>query len=1023
MPSIKADITGKDYWRSLNELADTEEFQEFVRREFPQNADELIGENRRQFMKVMAASFALAGLTSCRWPEEKIVAYANRPNNRIPGKPVYFATSIEKAGIATGLLVKSIDGRPIKVEGNPDHPNALGGANPQVLASILEMYDPDRSQAIVYKEGNQRIIKDWGQYSDFVAEKSSSLRSSQGGGLRILCEATDSPTINRLQNQLSEEYPQAKWFEYEPINDDNERQGTHMVFGQPYRPHPDFKTAKVIVSLDNDFLSSHPSALAYAREWAERRDPEGEFVNRLYVIEGMFTNTGAMADHRLAMSSGEIEGFAASLAAHLFESDAFNYSQAESSLPSLFSDIDAVIGDKDFMKALIGDLAEHAGESVILAGPRQPATVHALAHVLNYALGNIGKTINYTAAPKPLKKSSHESLAELAGEMDAGEVDTLLILGGNPVYDAPADVDFAAALGNVSNTIHLSLYLNETSLECAWHVPRAHAYESWGDAASYDGTITAAQPLIAPLYNGKTSAELLSMWLEDEPVRAYDIVRKTFEMSHPGSEELDWRRFLHDGYEAGSGAERRANTISIQGVREALSALQTHSVPTPEALELVLYEDPKVYDGRYANNGWLQETPDYLTKLTWDNALLVSPSTADALDLIHENLVKITVGERSIEAPVYIMPGIANNTAALALGYGRTQAGRIGEGVGVNAYGLRTTGSGDILSGITLEKTGRNYPLSSTQDHHAIDEIGMKERSYRAGKLIQEGDLEKYKKEPAFAKEYGDNYPKHDLWEPHEYDGHKWGMTIDLNKCIGCNGCVTACQAENNIPIVGKEQVGWGREMHWIRVDRYFKGDDSETPTVAPQPMTCLHCENAPCEQVCPVQATVHSEEGLNVMVYNRCVGTRYCANNCPVKVRRFNFFNFNYDLDEVEKLSKNPEVTVRMRGVMEKCTFCTQRIEAVKIDAKNKRRAIQDGEIVTACQQACPTKAISFGDLNDSNSQVKAKSEDPRAYSILDVLYLKPRLLYLAKIRNPHPALAKGDEGYKEDHGHSSHS
>ncbi|MBZ0254536.1 TAT-variant-translocated molybdopterin oxidoreductase, partial [bacterium] len=1008
---------GQEYWRSLNELADTPDFQEFVKREFPKNADTLLGDDRRAFLKVMAASFALAGLTSCRWPKEKIVPYAHRPDNRMPGKPVYFATSVEKGGIATGLLVKSVDGRPIKVEGNPDHPNSLGGASPQELASVLEMYDPDRSQSVIYQTGNQIVPKSWAQWSEFIENHGAQLRKNNGAGLCFLSEATASPTFTRLRKAVREQFPQSKWFEYEAIDDDNEREGTTAVFNQPYRPIPDFKKAKVILSLDNDFLVAHPASLAFSKEWAEMRHPDGEFVNRLYVVEAMFTSTGAMADHRVAMPAGEIEAFVQALLARILQHDSLKSTNNLSDIKALYSSAPETHFPADVFDALVDDLIHHQGEAAILAGPRQPAIVHTLVHVLNHVLGNSGKSIQYAPAPEPLRPSHKKAIADLAADLNRGVVDTLVMLGGNPAFDAPVDLDFASLIPKAKHSIHLSLYRDETSILCEWHVPRAHYLEAWGDARSYEGAISSVQPLIAPLYGGKTPSELLSSMLEGEPLRAYDIVRKTFEENQYGQpSEKEWRTFLHNGLIAGSEFEKRAPAVNVAGLPKASASHEAG-----EGFELNLYEDLFVYDGRYANNGWLQETPDFITKLTWDNALLIAPSTADEHDLLEGDLVEITVGDRKLEAPITVTPGVAPNTVSLALGYGRAHGGRIADGAGFNAYTIRPRG-GDIAKGVSLKKTGKKYKLAATQDHHAIDEIGMKERNSRIGKLIQEGPLSEYKENPAFAKEEGEHYPKLDIWKPHEYNNHKWGLAIDLNQCTGCNSCVTACQSENNIPIVGKEQVTWGREMHWIRVDRYFKGDP-EKPTVTPQPMTCLQCENAPCEEVCPVQATVHSHEGLNVMVYNRCVGTRYCSNNCPVKVRRFNFFNYNYGLKEVEKLHMNPEVTVRMRGVMEKCSMCTQRIEAVKIDAKNNRRPIRDGEIVTACEQACPTKAITFGDLNDENSRVSKKHKESRSYNILDVLYLKARLSFLAKIRNPHPALASASEETHEDHGHDSHS
>ncbi|MBI1386971.1 MAG: 4Fe-4S dicluster domain-containing protein [bacterium] len=1020
MPSIDRKKAGQQYWRSLNELADTPEFHEFMRREFPEGASQLLGENRRSFLKVMAASFALAGLTSCRWPKEKIVPYAHRPDNRMPGVPVFFATSMEKAGVATGLLVKSYDGRPIKVEGNPDHPDSLGAAGTQAQAAILEMYDPDRGQAIIHRENGQEITKSWEQFVESGKELFAGLRTGNGSGLFFLHESTASPTFQRLKKKIQQSYPQAKWAEYEPINDDNERSGAKIAFGVPYRPQPEFSQAKVIVSLDCDFLGSHPASLSWARKWAEKRDPDGE-MNRLYVIESLFSATGAMADHRLALKPSQIEAFARSLAEAVVEMHG---------LPDQLSSLKGVLSNEgadepdaevvEFVRAMAKDLVDNAGAGVVFAGSRQPETVHVIAHVLNSALGNIGKSIQYIPGADPMRPTQREQIEELAESLEREEIDTLVILGGNPAYDAPAGLEFTENLPGVKHTIHLSLYQNETSQLCEWYIPRAHFLEAWGDARSYDGTISSIQPLIAPLYDGKSPVELLALIAGDEPESGHDIVRKTFDEHQYGRVEQDWRRFLHNGVLAGSAEPLYAPAINVDAVVKTLAQPSSQAETLNGAqYELVLFEDSKLFDGRFANNGWLQETPDFLSKLTWDNALLISPRDMETLGVKTEDVVTITAGSRTLDVPVYVMPGVAPGSVAIALGYGRTHAGRVAEDAGVNTYEIRTAAAMHH-AGVSLKPAGRRYKLASTQDHFAIDKIGFKERNERIDEIIYESTHETYKNKPEFAKERGEHFPKVDLWQPHEYNEKKWGMTIDLNKCVGCNACVTACQSENNIPVVGKEQVTWGREMHWIRVDRYFKGDPDK-PSVTPQPMTCIHCENAPCEQVCPVQATVHSNEGVNVMVYNRCVGTRYCLNNCPLKVRRFNFFNFNYGLKEVEKLHFNPEVTVRMRGVMEKCSFCMQRIEAVKIAAKNERRAIADGEIVTACQQTCPTQAITFGDLNDENSQVSKKRSDARSYTLLEVLNLKPHVSYLAKIRNPNPLLASASEEQSEDHGHGA--
>ena len=1019
--------TGKQYWRSLNELAETPEFQDWVQREFPHQAEKWLGDpGRRSFLRVMAASFALAGLTACRWPEEKIVPYSKRPEYMVPGEPVHFATSMEMSGIAAGLLVKSYDGRPVKIEGNDVHPGSRGAANIFAQASILEMYDPSRSQRIARRDERQTSYPEWPQFKEEAGNHFSQLRGQNGAGLCVLSEASNSPTLQDMRRRFEQAFPEARWFEYEPVSLDNEREASRLLFGQPHRMIPNFDQADVVLALDSDFLVNHPNAVEFAHQYNQRRDPDGE-MNRLWSIEALYSPTGAMADHRLAVDADQIPHFTLCVMAEVLH----NHWPSSSSVPAAFSDLKAQIEPylehnypADFMAALANDLATHPKRSLILAGPRQPVELHTIALLFNAVLSNFGSTATFVEDSVPERAHHYQAIQQLAKAMQQGEVDTLVMLGGNPVVDAPADLGFANLLSNVNETYHLSLYENETSLASRWHVPRAHFLESWGDARAYDGTVSMVQPLIAPLYNGLSAIEMVALMNGESTNRGYNLVRRTHQSRwNPAQFETQWRKALHDGVIENTAQTAIIPSLSLAPIEETINRVgQMPAADESATPKLAFMADNKVFDGRFANNGWLQELPDFLSKLTWDNALLISPRAAEQLQVSQGEIVELQADGAQIELPVFVLPGMAHHTAYAALGYGRDSAGPVGDGVGTNLYPLRTSKAMDTRQ-VEIRATGRFHDLASTQDHFAIDETGKDERARRVKSLVQEGTQTLYKEDPEFAKAYGEHYPKHDLWTP-PYDPdteYKWGMSIDLNSCIGCNACVVACQAENNIPVVGKDEVKIGREMHWIRLDTYFKGEPDEAQVVH-QPMACIHCENAPCEQVCPVAATVHDEEGLNVMVYNRCVGTRYCSNNCPVKVRRFNFFSYNYGMDDIEKMRMNPDVTVRMRGVMEKCTYCVQRINQVRYEAKNNERPIQDGEIKTACQQTCPTQAITFGDLNSSTSQITQKHADPRTYSILDILYIKPRTAYMARIRNYHPDLV---EAHTQDdkHGHNSHS
>lgn len=991
-----ASADGQLFWRSFDELAETPEFLDYVSREFPRQSGEgMAPEDRREFLKLMAASLGLAGvgLSGCmRQPTEKIVPYVRQPEDFVPGNPLYFATCMTLGGYAMGLLVESHLGRPTKVEGNPQHPASLGATDAFAQASILSLYDPDRSQTVM--RGGQ--ISTWGEFLTALAAELPDLRKRHGKGLAILTETVTSPTLADQLHSLLAELPEAKWHQYEPVGRDNVRDGAKLAFGEHVDTIYHFDQADVVVALDAEFLTAMPGSVRYARDFIDRRklargeqqaDGAPHAMSRLYALESTPGLAGAVADHRLPIRADEIEGFVRALAAQL--SVEVEVGQAEA-----ISDANA-----PWLAALASDLTAHKEASAVIVGDGQPAIVHALVHAINRALGNVGKTVEYVPSIEAEPINQIASLKELVESMRQGEVELLLVLGGNPIYNAPGALEFGKHYETVKLRVHLADDFDETSFASHWHIPAAHYLESWGDARAFDGTTTIQQPLIAPLYQGRTIYEMVAVLQGHPELAAYDIVRGYWKrILGDGEFESRWRKALHDGLMADTRAESYKPEWSLQS--------ETSAATSPNAgelgLEVTFCPDPTIWDGRFANNGWLQELPKPLTKLTWDNAALVSPRTAERLGVSNYDLVELSRDGQTIRAPIWIVPGQPHDSISLALGYGRTRSGRIGNGRGANAYILRSAEPAWFLSGVELKRTGERRSLAVTQNHHSMEGRG----------LVQLATLDQFQQNPEFI----DPELRHPeilptLLPQFEESENAWGMVIDQTACIGCNACVVACQAENNIPIVGKEQVGKGREMHWLRIDRYYKGD-LDSPDAYFQPVACMHCEKAPCELVCPVGATVHSHEGLNQMVYNRCVGTRYCSNNCPYKVRRFNFLNYDAEFGytgeqaPVLKLLRNPDVTVRSRGVMEKCTYCVQRINAAKITAQKEDRPVGDGEIVTACQAVCPTKAIVFGNLRDRNSQVARFKESPLNYSLLADLNTLPRTTYLARIRNPNAAL-----------------
>jgi len=980
--------TGPTYWRSLEELADDPGFDEVMHREFPRLAPQTEGCSRRDFLQLAGASLALAGLAGCtKQPLEPIVPYVVQPERIVLGNPLYFATAFPVSGIARPIIVKSVEGRPIKVEGNPQHGASLGAADAHSQASVLGLYDPDRSQTISYKG----TVRPWGTFQATIRAALEQQQASGGSGLRFLTETVTSPTLAAQLAAVLKQFPNAKWHQYEPVNRDNVKAGAQMAFGQVVDTIYHFDKADVILSLDADFLSPAglPGFQRYARDFTTRRKMQpGVTMNRLYVVESTPTITGAKADHRMPMRASGIREFAHSVAEfHGMPSDMFYTA--------------AVTPEKRWEIAVAEDLNKHRGASLVVAGDQQPPEVHALAHAINQALGNVGQTLTYIDPIEANPVDQTASLKDLVADMDSGKVQVLAIVGGNPAYNAPADLGFADKLSKSGLTIHCGMYDDETSALCQWHIPEAHSLETWSDTRAYDGNISIIQPLIAPLFAGRSAHEFLAVFSQQPEQSSYDVVRGYWKSQFKGKPEdfeSTWRQWLHDGFI--NRAQPNPPTVTARPL----------NLPTAEpvqGVEAVFQPDPSVYDGRWVNNGWLQELPKPLTKVTWDSAVLMGPSLMGNLKLQTGNIVEVESHGRKIRGPALLMPGQPDNSITLSMGYGRKRAGSNGSNRGYNAFELRTSDAPWIAGGVKITPTGEDYPLAQTQNHQIIDnKTAIAETIERAP--VREATLAEFTANPHFATEMKEEPAYDETMYPHyEYSGYKWGMSIDLNSCVGCNACLVACQSENNIAVVGKEQVIRERHMNWLRVDAYNEGDLANPRTIF-QPVPCMQCENAPCELVCPVGATVHSSEGLNDMVYNRCVGTRYCSNNCPYKVRRFNFYLFSDWETPTIKLLHNPDVTVRSRGVMEKCTYCIQRITRARIDSEKEERKIRDGEVQTACQQACPAEAIIFGDLNDANSRVSKLKADPRNYGLLAELNTRPRTTYLAAVRNPNPELEK---------------
>jgi molybdopterin-containing oxidoreductase family iron-sulfur binding subunit len=983
--SIRPSGTGPKYWRSLDELANTPQFREWLKKEFPESVTELEmdGSSRRTVLKLMAASFGLAGLTACSRPVEHIFPISKGVEDYIPGHAYFYNTVMSLAGQAAGLLVETHDGRPTKIEGNPDHPFSRGAATALAQGSLLNLYDPDRgwmkSPEASWTAFEQGFLK--------------TMSLGDGSGLRFLSETVSSPSLMALRAETLKKFPRAKWVEYESFQRVNGRLGGEIAFGSPVSIQTNFDKAKVILGLDSDFLGLDWTTPLPTKQFSSRRRIESEEdiekMNRLYSVESQFSITGANADHRLRLPSSEIKQFAIDVATAL------------GALPGLNVLNNGNDRRSQFLAAAVKDLKSAGPEALVITSPRQPPLVHALAFLMNQTLGSLGNTITISkASAEDRVEAGVDALKTLTSEMSSGQVTTLVILGGNPGYTAPADLQFGAAISKVANSIHLTADDNETAAAVKWAVPEAHFLESWSDASTGTGAAAIQQPVIEPIFGGRTAAELVAMIAGSKDTKAHDIVKNYWTSQWPAAErDKTWRKALNDGVIPAKAAKDEGPKLTADAQRIRAAVAAEPKAPA-SGIEVTFVPSSSVWDGRYANNGWMQETPDPMTKLVWGNAALISVATARAKGVEDGDMVALQRDGMKVEAAVLTQPGLADNTVVISLGYGRVRCGRVGMDVGFNANLIRTSDAFWFGSGFEMTKTGGRYVHVTTHERGQAEHMNGRP-------IYREATIEEYKKNPKVIDEMNELPSLHSVYPERVYDqGYQWGMSIDLGACTGCNACVVACQAENNTPIVGKDQVRRGREMHWIRMDRYYVGSEDE-PRAVEQPVPCMQCENAPCENVCPVQATSHSAEGLNDMVYNRCVGTRYCANNCPFKVRHFNFLNFHKADPQLMAMVFNPDVTVRMRGVMEKCTYCVQRIEEVRIKAGAEgRRAIREGEIQTACQQTCPAEAIVFGNINDPQSRVSKLKQQERTYAMLAELDLKPRTTYLARLRNPNPEL-----------------
>lgn len=990
------------YWKSLKDISSEEDYNRFLKQS-DHNEDN--GLSRRNFLSLIAASVALAGLEGCKKPVQKIIPYVEAEIGTIPGIPKYYASTIPWKNNALGVVIENHDERPVKVEGNEKHPSTLGKSNAFSQASTIEMYDPDRARGVKY---NGKKV-DWSEYLKFAKD----INKGDGKGLAVLMQESSSPTIKSIQNDFKTKFPSASWVSYESVNNENLYKGIEKAFSKKLQPIYRLENAQIIVSLGSDFLGVDDNNIYNTRKFAQNRDivDENSTMNRLYVAESSITSTGSSADHRLNIPQHEMESILAELSYELKKL-------------GLSVDANKVKSSNNlWIKAAAEDLMSNRGDSIILGGSQLSPEFHQLIALLN---NQLNAPVDYY----PLSLSQVSSLADfksLCDDIKNNKIKNLIILGANPVYDSPADFNFGDLLKNVPNSVHLTNILDETSKLCSWNIAMTHYFECWGDAMSYDGFVSIVQPQIMPLFDSKSAIQVLTPLVYSKELSSYDTVKNVWksDIVKSGNFEREWEKVLHDGL-------YKNTIIKKEQVRPSSKTSTTqlnNSIKLDDnKFEIVFNASSSVYDGRFANNGWLQEIPKPVTSLTWDNAALISIKVAKKLNIKNGQMIEIKIDNKSIKLPAWITPGQNQKSISLELGYGREFEGRLGNGVGFNVYPLRMSSNPSYSLNASISVLDENYPLASTQDHHGLEEdqyaapgfdkLSNNEVQSRIPELVKQSTLDYYKDNPDWVQKKVEehkpdkkrSWADHSMYNPEpEYDyskGPQWGMSIDLTSCTSCNACSIACQSENNIPVVGKQQVMNGREMHWIRIDNYFAGDP-DNPEMSTQSVACVHCELAPCETVCPVAATTHSSDGVNQMTYNRCLGTRYCANNCPYKVRKFNFYNYTRDLPEVVQMAMNPDVSIRFRGVMEKCTYCYQRVSAARISAENENREIQDGDFQVACQQSCPADAIKFGDINDPNSAVSKAKRRNRDYALLAHLGTAPRTTYLAKIRNQNPKLS----------------
>ena len=1104
---------GRKLWRSLDEYADTQAFRDFLHREFPKGASELMASSRRTFLQIMGAGLALAGvatLPGCRRPDHKIMTYSKEvPEEIVPGKPLYYATSMAlPGGGAEGLLVETHEGRPTFVEGNPLHPINQGRSSAWSVASVLSLYDPDRPTSRDYpklRRGQDELAATWDDFRARSADIMNGHDADRGAGLAFIVDKQTSPTRDAMRDRLMARFPRARWVAYDANESGEAAKSTRIAFGRAYREQLHLERADVVVSVDRNVTDLEPGSLPNARGVSSKRRPlrAGDTMSRLYAIDSVFTPMGSVGDHRVRVAPSQLPGVVIELARRVLEKaggpTAAPLRSALSNLTLPSMDV-----DRDWLEAAADDLAGAGSRALVCGGDSLPGEIRALIHAINVALGATGTTVDYVPMGDEEAAATCGQLQELADEMRSGAIRTAVVASANPVFNAPGAIDFAGAFKNVPTRIVLSDEQNETLAAATWALNGTHFLESWGDTEALDGTIAPIQPMIAPLYPGALSEiELLALLAENRTKdqfttqpNGYELVRSVWRERFGRTDfEIRWKRALHDGVLAGTGglgeSPRATQAATFNDVADAIRSVSLGGAPSLESMDVV-FTNGRMYDGRFANSAWLQELPQFGTMVVWDNPALVSPNTARRLGLEPDpytvkepkaRMATVEVDGRSVEVPVWIMPGMADNTIALQLGWGRSVVGVVGAGTGFDVSALRTPGGASVLRGAKVSPAGGSYPISSTQNHWTMQSRTSIARAVDLPAFTKHGDEVLHRKDVYgsetnlnFAEQLGElshTPPNVGIYDnPYNESlgdaapgsiysrGPQWGMTIDLSTCTGCGVCTAACQSENNIPVVGKTEVRKGREMTWIRVDRYFAGDDLTEPgDMLHQPVACVHCENAPCESVCPFNATMHGPTGLNYMVYNRCVGTRYCANNCPYKVRRFNFFDFSQaklnggyrseipdatpkpnninlipprlreQLDEIQKMRMNPDVTVRSRGVMEKCSYCIQRINAARYEVKlQDMENIPDGFFKTACQAACPSDAIVFGDLLDKQSEVHETYNSARSYALLGYLNTRPRTNYLVRVSNPNPAIrtpvedpfhhGHGDHGSEGDHG-----